>query len=77
MAVHAAGELNPEQARRVVDAALRWGQKAPRKAALERLIAWGETDRAQALAADDPDASIRAWGRKLHADVATQSSLFD
>jgi hypothetical protein len=76
-AVHAAAELDPEQARMVVDAALRWGHKAPRKAALERLIAWGEADRAQALAADDPDAAIREWGRKQHTDAATQSSLFD
>jgi len=76
-AVHAADDLIPEQARTVVDVALRWGQKAPRKAALEWLIAWGEADRAQALAADDPDASIRAWGRKLHTNVAAQSALFD
>jgi len=75
--VHAADDLIPEQARTVVDVALRWGQKAPRKAALEWLIAWGEADRAQALAADDPDASIRAWGRKLHTNVAAQSALFD
>jgi len=77
-AVHAADDLSPDQARAVVDVALRWGQKAPRKAALERLIAWGQPDRAQALAADDPDASIRAWGRRLHSsDVATQSALFE
>ncbi len=76
-AVHAAAELEPEQARAVVEAALRWGHKAPRKAALERLIAWGEAGRAQALAANDPDAAIRRWGRKQHTDVATQSSLFD
>ncbi|MGH3432215.1 MAG: hypothetical protein ACRDQB_05195 [Thermocrispum sp.] len=76
-AVHAADELDPEQARMVVDVALRWGHKAPRKAALERLTAWGEADRAQALAAGDPDAAIRAWGRKLDTEIATQSSLFD
>ncbi len=76
-AVHAADELEPEQARMVVEAALRWSHKAPRKAALERLIAWGESDRAQALAADDPDTAIRKWGRKQHTDVATQSSLFE
>lgn len=77
-AVHAADGLSTDKARTVVDVALRWGQKAPRKAALERLIAWGELDRAQALAADDPDASIRAWGRKLSSSgIATQSRLFD
>lgn len=61
----------------VVDIALRWGHKAARKATLERLVAWGESDRAQTLAASDADATIRAWGRKSHTDVATQSSLFD
>lgn len=76
-AVHAADELSPERARAVVDVAVRWGQKAPRKAALERLAAWGESNRAHALAADDPDASIRAWGRKLRAGGAIQSSIFD
>jgi hypothetical protein len=76
-AVYAADELNPEQAREVVDVALRWGQKAPRKAALERLAARSEFDRAQAVAADDPDASIRAWGRKLRTGVAIQRNLFD
>jgi hypothetical protein len=76
-AVHAAAELDPEQARTVVDVALRWGHKTPRKAALEQLTTWGEHDRAQALAADDADAAIRAWGRKLRTEVATQDSLFD
>lgn len=74
-AVRAADELDQEQARIVVDVALQWGHKAPRKAALEQLIAWGEPDRARTLAANDRDASIRAWGRK--SDVPTQSSLFD
>jgi hypothetical protein len=76
-AVYAANDIDPRQARTIVDVALRWGQKPPRKAALERLVAWGEADRAHALAADDPDASIRAWGRKLHADVGVQTRLFD
>jgi hypothetical protein len=44
---------------------------------LERLIASGEADRAQALAAVDPDATIRNWGRELPADVTTQRGLFD
>jgi hypothetical protein len=76
-AVHAAAELDPEQARTVVDVALRWGHKTPRKAALEQLTTWGEHDRAQALAADDADAAVRAWGRKLRTEVDTQDSLFD
>jgi len=75
--VHAADELDPEQARMVVDTALQWTHKAPRKAALEQLTAWGEDDRAEALAASDPDAAIREWGRKRHMDVPTQGSLFD
>jgi hypothetical protein len=76
-AVHAADELDPEQARTVVEVALRWGHKTPRKAALEQLATWGEHDRTEELAADDPDAAIRTWGRKLRTEVATQSSLFD
>ncbi|MQA62950.1 MAG: hypothetical protein GEU86_15995 [Actinophytocola sp.] len=75
-AVHAADQLHPEQARTVVDAALSWGHKAPRKAALEHLTARGEHDRVLAIAANDSDASIRAWGRKQSTD-AIQSSLFD
>jgi len=76
-AVHAADDLDPEEARTVVDVALRWGHKTPRKAALERMIASGDADRAQALAANDPDASIRGWGRKLRTNVAVQRHLFD
>ena len=76
-AVHAADELDPEQARTIVDAALRWGHKTPRRAALEQLTTWGEHDRANALAADDADAAIRAWGQKRHTEGATQSSLFE
>lgn len=76
-AVHAAGELDPEQARTVVEVALRWNHKTPRKAALEQLTAWGEHDRAEELAADDNDAGIRAWGRRLRTEITTPSSLFD
>jgi hypothetical protein len=76
-AVHAADELDPEQARTVVEVALRWGHKTSRKAALDQLTTWGEHDRAHALAVDYPDAAIRAWGRKLRTEVAAQSSLFD
>lgn len=76
-AVHGVDGLHPQQAREVVEVALAWGHKAARKAALERLIEWGGTDRAHALAANDPDASIRAWDRKLHTDVPVQQSMFD
>lgn len=76
-AVHAAAELDPEQARTVVDTALRWGHKTPRKAALQQLVTWDEHDRARALAADDSDATIRAWGRGLHPDAGPQTNLFD
>jgi hypothetical protein len=43
-------------------AALRSGDKTPRKAALELLITWGEHDRTRALVSDDADATIRVWG---------------
>jgi hypothetical protein len=59
-AVHAADQLHPKQAHAVVDAAVSWGHKPSRKAALEQMTAWGEHERALALAANDPDASIRA-----------------
>jgi hypothetical protein len=61
----------------VVDAGLRWGHQSARKAALEQLVRWGEDDRAHALAADDPDATVQAWIRKLRAEIVTQTSLFD
>lgn len=78
-AVSAAGALDVDEARVVIDCALRRGQKPPRMAALLWLAETGEADHAVALAADDPDASIRAWGRKLHTNLATeaQTSLFD
>ena len=78
-AVHAAGELNPDQASMIMDVALRWGHKTPRKTALNHLAACGAADRARALAADDPDASIRAWSRQAYADTVTvtQARLFD
>lgn len=75
-AARAAEQLDPEQARMVVDVALQWGHKTPRRAALERLIATGESDRALIIAADDPDGSIRAWARRLRAGNASQDSLF-
>jgi hypothetical protein len=71
--VHAA----TEQARTVIDIALRWSHKTPRRAALKQLVTWGEHNRARALAADDSDPTIRAWGRTLRPEVDPQTSLFD
>jgi len=75
-AVQAAGLLEPEQAGMVVDTALRWPSRAARMPALERLVEWGESDRAQALAAADPDAGIREWGKSA-AVGPVQGGLFD
>ena len=74
-AVDAADHLPPQQARAVVDIAIGWGHKSPRKAALERLCSWGETERAHAAAATDPDASLRRWGANLGHDA--QAGIFD
>ena len=76
-AVRVVDHLDPDQARTVLNAALAWGHKAPRKAALERLLADGEDDLVQALTANDPDASIRRWASKQLSDNGTQGSLFD
>lgn len=76
-AVRATGALAPEQARMVVDAALRWPAGPPRMAALKQLTEWGESDRAHVLAAADPDATIREWGRRPVADDTSLGSLFD
>jgi len=75
-AVQAADELNPDEASRIVDLALRWGHKTPRWTALKHLASRGEGDRARDLAAADPDASIRAWSRKVHADTVNEPTLF-
>jgi hypothetical protein len=53
-AVRATDALRPGQAREVVETALRWPSRPARKAALERLTEWDETDRARALAVADP-----------------------
>ena len=53
------------------------GPQDATQAALQQLTTWGEHDRANALAADDADAAIRAWGQKRHTEGATQSSLFE
>lgn len=74
-AVDAADHLPPQQARAVIDIALGWGHKSPRKAALERLCSWGENERARAAAATDPDASLRRWGANL--GHVAQAGLFD
>jgi hypothetical protein len=76
-AVRAADDLDEDQARTVLNAALAWGHKAPRKAALERLLVGGEDELVQTLASNDPDASIRRWASEQLGDIATQGSLFD
>jgi hypothetical protein len=67
-AVDAVDCLSVATARVVVDVALGWRHKSARKVALERLSACGETERAYALAARDPDASLRRWATKLAAE---------
>jgi hypothetical protein len=76
-AVRAVDDLDPDQARTVLNAALAWGHKAPRKAALERLLADGEHDLVQTLTDNDPDASIRRWAYKQLSDTGIQGGLFD
>lgn len=76
-AVRAVDELDDAQQRAIIDAALQWRNKAPRKAALELLLTRGAADRSLAIAAADPDASIRAWARKHLADREIQGRLFD
>src|SRR5664279_466623 len=73
--VDAADHLPRQQAHAVVEIALGWGHKSPRKAALERLCSWGETERARAAAATHRDASLRRWGADLESDA--QAMLFD
>jgi hypothetical protein len=76
-AVRVVDVLDEDQARTVMNAALAWGHKAPRKAALERLLLGGEDDLVQMLAGNDPDASIRRWADEQLGDKATQGNLFD
>jgi hypothetical protein len=76
-AVRVVDDLDPDQARTVLNAALAWGHKAPRKAALERLLADGEDDLVRALTDNDPDVSIRRWASKQLGDKVIQGSLFD
>ena len=76
-AVRVVDALDDDQAHTVLDAALTWGHKGPRKAALERLLLDGEDGLVQKLAGNDPDASIRWWADKQLGDKATQGNLFD
>jgi hypothetical protein len=76
-AVRAADDFDDDQARTVLNAALAWGHKAPRKAALERLLVCGEDELVQTLASSDPDASIRRWASERLSSKACQGSLFD
>jgi hypothetical protein len=76
-AVRAVDNLDPDHARSVLNAALNWGHKAPRKAALERLLVDGEHDLVRTLTDNDPDASIRRWADKQLKDEGGQGSLFD
>jgi hypothetical protein len=76
-AVRVIDDLGPDQAPTVLDAALAWGHKAPRKAALERLLADGQDDQVRSLADGDPDASIRRWAANALDGTDVQCSLFD
>jgi hypothetical protein len=80
-AVRAAEHLDEDQSRTLLDAALTWGHRTPRKTALEKLLADGEDELVRTLAGNDPDASIRRWASEQlgdkATDKATQSSLFD
>jgi hypothetical protein len=75
-AVRAVDDLDSDQVRTVLNAALTWGHKAPRKAALERLLVSGEDDLVRTLTHNDPDASIRRWADKQLSDKGGQGSLF-
>jgi hypothetical protein len=75
--VRVVDDLDPHEVHSVLRAALTWGHKAPRKAALERLLGHGETDLASTLAQNDPDASIRQWAREQLNDTNAQASLFE
>ncbi|WP_343602433.1 hypothetical protein [Mycobacterium sp.] len=76
-AVRVAAGLDEDQARIVVNAALAWGHKAPRKAALQRLLDGGEVDLVRTLANSDPDVSIRHWVSDQLDDRCLQYSLLD
>lgn len=76
-ALRVADALDEDQARTLLNTALAWGHKAPRKAALERLLTGGDDELVQTLADNDPDASIRRWASEQLANKATRGGLFD
>lgn len=75
-AVRGVENLDEDQAHTVLNAALAWGHKAPRKAALERLLAGGKDELVQTLASNDPDASIRRWASEQLGSKTAQRNLF-
>jgi len=64
-AVRAVDDLDPDQARSVLNAALTWGHKAPRKAALERLLV------RRGRSSPDVDAQR---SRRIHSTVGRQTA---
>lgn len=77
-AVRVADTLDEDQARTVLKAALAWRHRTPRQAALEQLLASGDDELVQALADNDPDASIRRWAsERLRNQATSQDNLFD
>ena len=77
-AVRVADDLDEDEAHTVLNCGAWPGRhKAPRKAALERLLVGGEDELAQTLAGNDPDASIRRWAFRTTHSKATQGGLFD
>lgn len=76
-AVRAVSNLADDQARTVLDAALSWRHKTPRKAALQRLLADGEDELVHTLAHKDSDASIRQWASRQLTGSTAPPTLFD
>ena len=76
-AVRVTDDLDDDQARTVLNVASTWRHKAPRLAALERLLARGDDELVQTLAGNDPDASIRQWVADQLDSKPNQGSLFD
>jgi len=76
-AVRVADDLDDDQARTVLNVASTWGHKTPRLAALKRLLAGGDDELVQTLAANDPDGSIRQWVADQLDSKPSQGSLFD
>ena len=76
-AVRVTDDLDDDQARTVLNVASTWRHKAPRLAALERLLARGDDELVQTLAGNDPDASIRQWVADQLDSKPSQGNLFD